>query len=92
MTESEVQRAERWRREREIDKVAISFGLAYQSHQRGIVYWHAHAQDAFRKGYEAGVVTEREACAQVAESTARLTAAVTGREVRDACARTPAAG
>ena len=70
MNETEEQRHARWSREREIDKVAIPLGLAYQSHQRGIVYWHAHAQDAFRKGYEAGKVAERDACARVCDTLA----------------------
>ena len=67
MNETEEQRHARWSREREIDKVVIPLGLAYQSHQRGIVYWHAHAQDASRKGYEAGKVAEREACATICD-------------------------
>ena len=55
MSEAKAQQMERWRREREIDKVAISLGLAYQEARHGICYWHAHAKEAFRKGYESGV-------------------------------------
>lgn len=56
----------RYRRNREIDQVAIGLGLAYNTPQHGICYWHAHAADAFRKGYEAGLAKPRSSHEQIA--------------------------
>ena len=58
MNETEEQRHARWSREREIDKVAIPLGLAYQSHQRGIVYWHAPADDDGPSGFDGQLANE----------------------------------
>lgn len=62
---AEVERAERWRREREIDEVAISLGLAHSTPQHGICYWPPSNKESFRKGYEAGMATPRSSLEQL---------------------------